>query len=157
MVSRAADSPERDDLSRVKSEAPVLLYDGVCGFCDRAVQFILRVDKRRTMQFAALDSTFAQQVFARHHIIADADSVVYVDDPGGAAERVFIRSAAALCVVDYLGGPWRALRAARLVPEPLRDLLYDRFAAERYRIFGKYDSCPNPPQEVRARFIDRLP
>lgn len=65
-----------------------------------------------------------------------------------------VRSAAALRVADYFGGPWKALAVARLVPTPVRDWLYDRFAAIRYRVFGKYDSCPLPPPEVRARFVE---
>lgn len=86
--------------------------------------------------------------------IGNVDSVVFVDDPGQPSERVAVRSAAALRVADYLGGPWKALAVARLVPTPVRDWLYDRFAAIRYRVFGKYDSCPLPPPEVRARFVE---
>ena len=57
-------------------------------------------------------------------------------------------------MVDYLGGPWKLLKVARIIPAPLRDWLYDRVADVRYRIFGKYDTCPLPPPEVRARFLD---
>ena len=53
-----------------------------------------------------------------------------------------------------LGGPWKLLKVARIMPAPLRDWLYDRFAGIRYRVFGRYDSCPLPPAEVRARFLD---
>lgn len=137
--------------------APVLLYDGVCGFCDRAVQFILRVDRRGTLRFAALDSTLATEVISRHPSLAGVDSVVYVEDAGQPTERVFIRSAAALRVLDYLGWPWTLLRATRAIPAPLRDRMYDGFAGMRYRVFGKYDTCPIPPPEVRRRFLDELP
>lgn len=132
----------------------MLLFDGVCGVCNRAVRAVLRFDRRGTLRFAALDSDFARTITARHPAIASVDSVVFVDDPGGPGERIAVRSDAALRVVDYLGGPWKALTAARFVPRPVRDLLYDRFAAIRYRVFGKYDTCPLPPPDVRARFID---
>lgn len=136
------------------SAAPVLLYDGVCGVCNRAVRTILRFDPAGPLRFAALQSVFAKAIIERHPEIGNVDSVVFVDDPGQPSERVAVRSAAALRVVDYLGGPWKALAVARLVPTPVRDWLYDRFAAIRYRVFGKYDSCPLPPPEVRARFVE---
>lgn len=140
-----------------RAAPPVLLYDGVCGFCNRAVRTVLRFDGRGSLRFAALDSDFAREIVARHPAIAGVDSVVFVDEPGGPGERVAVRSEAALRVADYLGGPWKLLTAARIVPAALRDLLYDRFAKFRYRIFGKYDSCPNPPQEVRQRFVHGRP
>ncbi|HZQ30317.1 MAG TPA: DCC1-like thiol-disulfide oxidoreductase family protein [Mycobacterium sp.] len=133
---------------------PVLLYDGVCGFCNQAVRAILRFDRDGELRFAALDSDVARTIIARHPTLHAADSMVFVDDPGGPDERVSIRSAGALRVVAYLGGPWKILAVTRLIPRPLRDWLYDRFAAVRYRVFGKYDTCPVPPPEVRARFLD---
>ncbi len=132
----------------------MLLYDGVCGFCNWAVRTILRFDPNGTLRFAALDSGFARAIIDRHPGIQNVDSVVFVDEPGQAAERVAVRSAAALRVVDYLGGRWKLLEVARIMPAPLRDWLYDRFADIRYRVFGKYDSCPLPPPEVRARFLE---
>jgi predicted DCC family thiol-disulfide oxidoreductase YuxK len=134
--------------------APVLLYDGVCAFCNGAVRTILRFNRHGTLRFAALDSDFAQAIVARHPSVKAVDSVVFVDDPGGPDERVSVRSAAGLRVVDYLGGPWKVLTVTRVIPAPLRDWLYDRFAGIRYRVFGKYDSCPIPPPEVRDRFLD---
>ncbi|GFG87490.1 thiol-disulfide oxidoreductase DCC family protein [Mycolicibacter algericus] len=134
--------------------APVLLYDGVCGVCNRAVQAILRFDRHGTLRFAALDSDFARAVTQRHPELRDIDSMVFVENPGRPDERVSIRSSAALRVVSYLGGPFRMLLAARLIPAALRDRLYDRFAAVRYRLAGRHDSCPVPAAEVRARFLE---
>ncbi|TPG35300.1 DUF393 domain-containing protein [Mycobacterium hodleri] len=132
----------------------MLLYDGTCGFCDGAVKFVLRVDRVGTMRFAALESDFGAAVLARHPELAGVDSVVYVQNPDRGDERVFVRSEAALSVASYLGGPWRALGAvAGVVPAPVLDWLYDRFAAIRYRVFGRVDSCAVPAPEVRARFI----
>ncbi|OBH24406.1 thiol-disulfide oxidoreductase [Mycobacterium sp. E342] len=141
-------------MSGESSASPVLLYDGVCGVCNSAVQTILRFDPNGPLRFAALDSDFARAVFDRHPAIGDVDSMVFVDQPGQPTERVAVRSAAALRVADYLGGPWKLLHAARVIPATLRDWLYDKFAGVRYRIFGKHDTCPLPPPEVRARFLD---
>jgi predicted DCC family thiol-disulfide oxidoreductase YuxK len=133
--------------------APVLLYDGICGFCNGAVQTILRLDPRGTLRFAALDSDFARGVIERHPHLTDVDSVVFVERPEAADERVAIKSEAALRVADYLGGVWRVTTTARFVPTAVRDRLYDGFARIRYRVFGTHDTCPIPAPEVRARFV----
>ena len=133
--------------------APVLLYDGVCGFCNKAVQTILKHDRRGELRFAALQSEFGQGVLRRHPELEGVDSVVFVEPaPGG--ERVYVRSDAALRVAAYLGGPWRLFLIAGVIPAPVRDFLYNLVARYRYRFFGKYDACLLPPPEVRARFID---
>ncbi|MDM3974963.1 DCC1-like thiol-disulfide oxidoreductase family protein [Mycobacterium marseillense] len=137
-----------------ESAAPVLLYDGVCGVCNHSVRTILRADPTGPLRFAALESVFAKAIVERHPEVGGVDSVVFVDDPGGPSEQVAVRSAAVLRVADYLGGPWRVITVARLIPARLRDWLYDRFAAIRYRVGGKYDSCPLPAPNVRARFIE---
>jgi predicted DCC family thiol-disulfide oxidoreductase YuxK len=133
--------------------APVLLYDGVCGFCNKTVQMILDRDPRGEMRFAALQSDYGQAVVGRHPELQGVDSVVYVERVAN-VERVYVRSDAALKVASYLGGAWKVFLAARLVPRALRDYFYDLFARNRYRFFGKYDACMLPPPEVRARFLD---
>ena len=136
-----------------KAGPPVLLYDGVCGFCNRSVQLILDHDRRGLMRFAALQSDYGQAVIERHPELRGVDSVIYVEQaPGG--ERVHVRSDAALKVAAYLGGFWRIFLAARVLPRALRDHCYDLFARNRYKLFGKYDSCMLPPPGVRSRFLD---
>ena len=134
---------------------PLLLYDGVCGFCNSTVQTILKLDKKGTMRFAALQSDLAKSILQRHPSLQGIDSIVLVE-PGSSdeGERVFVRSAAALRVAAYLGGPWKLLCGASIVPAPIRDFCYDLIARYRYRIFGKYDSCMIPSAATRARFID---
>ena len=134
--------------------APVLLYDGVCGFCNKTVQMILARDRRNELRFAALQSDFGRAVVGRHPELQSVDSVVYLERTPGGAERIFIRSEAALRVAAYLGGPWRVLLVARLLPASLRDFLYNLFARNRYKFFGKYDACLLPPPKVRSRFLD---
>ncbi|PRC42947.1 thiol-disulfide oxidoreductase, partial [Mycobacterium sp. ITM-2017-0098] len=72
------------------TDAPVLLYDGICGFCNGAVQTILRLDRGGSLRFAALDSDFGRNVIARHPDLADVDSVVFVDNPDSPDERVTV-------------------------------------------------------------------
>lgn len=134
---------------------PVLLYDGLCGFCDATVRFVMKHDRRGVLRFATLQGDFAREVIARHPELAGVDSLVLVEqDPRTGAERVYVRSTGALRVARYLGGVWHLARALAIVPRFLRDLLYDAFARVRYRVFGRYDACPLPSPEQRARFID---
>jgi predicted DCC family thiol-disulfide oxidoreductase YuxK len=141
-------------MTQRETSHPVLLYDGLCGFCNKTVQFILRFDKRKTMMFAALQSDYGKAVVLRHPELANLDSLVFVEPGLGAdGERVFARSDGALRVARYLGGLWRLALVGLIIPRPLRDYLYDQFAKRRYGWFGKYDSCPLPPAEMRARFL----
>jgi predicted DCC family thiol-disulfide oxidoreductase YuxK len=81
--------------------------------------------------------------------------MIWVEPAGaGAPERVFVRSAAALRVARYLGGPWTLALAAWLVPRPMRDAAYDLVARHRHRLLGATDVCFVPPPEVRARFLE---
>jgi len=134
--------------------APVLLYDGVCGLCSKGVQTILRFDRHGTLRFAAHDSAFARAIIERHPSLQSTDALVFVENPGHSEERIYSRSSANLRVAKYLGGPWQVLLVAGLIPVRLRDWLYDRLASVRYRVFGKYDTCPLPHREVRARFLN---
>ncbi|PYS80228.1 MAG: thiol-disulfide oxidoreductase [Acidobacteria bacterium] len=134
--------------------APVLLYDGVCGFCNKTVQMILERDRAGAMRFAALQSDYGRAIVERHAELRGVDSVVFVENSPEGGERVFVRSDAALRVLKYLGGAWKLLLAARVIPKPVRDFFYDLFARNRYRLFGKYESCRLPPPEVRSRFLD---
>jgi predicted DCC family thiol-disulfide oxidoreductase YuxK len=135
------------------TRAPVLLYDGVCGFCNKTVQMILDNDRRGAMRFAALQSDYARSIVERHTELRGIDSVVFVENTDE-GERVFARSDAALKVVAYLGGFWKIFLVGRILPRALRDYFYDLFARNRYKLFGKYDTCMLPPPEVRSRFLD---
>ena len=131
----------------------VLLYDGLCGFCDRTVRFVLRHDHARVLKFAPLQGEFARDVLQRHPALQGIDSLVLVErDAQG--ERASVRSEGALRLAGYFGWPWRALGVFRVVPRVLRDWCYDRFARIRYRVFGTFDACPLPAPEVRARFLE---
>jgi predicted DCC family thiol-disulfide oxidoreductase YuxK len=132
----------------------VLLYDGLCGFCDRTVQFILARDPGGSMMFAPLQGEFAAGILQRHPELRKIDSLILVENRDGAGDaRVSVRSEAMLGIANYLGGPWRAAMIMKVIPSVLRDWGYDLFARHRYRIFGRFDSCPAPDAGVRARFL----
>ena len=138
-----------------RTSAPVLLYDGRCGLCNRTVKTVLRYDRKTTLRFASLRSEFARGVVRRHPELADQDTVVWFE-PATASkpERVFVRSTAALRLASYLGGFWRFFLIAWLIPRPVRDLFYRVIARFRYRVFGQVEACTLGTPEVRRRFVD---
>jgi predicted DCC family thiol-disulfide oxidoreductase YuxK len=142
----------------VSSARPVLLYDGTCGFCAESVQLVLRHDRRGTLRFAALQGAFGTEVRARHPELEGVDSVIWVDPPSnGRADRVLVRSDAAIRVAGYLGGWFNLVRLGRLLPRFVRDGLYDAIARHRHRLLGSGPSCLVPAPEVRERFLDPVP
>ncbi len=139
------------------SHNPILLYDGVCGLCNRFVQFVLKRDRNDRFRFAALQSDFAGAILARHGVsAADLDTVYLVRDFQQAGESVANRSDAAVAVLSALGGFWSFVsRLLGILPRPLRDWGYNIVAGNRYRIFGKYDICPLPDPRERHKFLDQ--
>lgn len=140
---------------------PVLLYDGVCGLCNRLVQFVLRHDHNAVFRFAALQSSLADSILARHGFTAaDLDTVyvVFNHDPGKETqpnESLLVRSDAVLYLLRQLGPIWRFTGfILSLLPRFIRDRGYNQVAHSRYRLFGRYDSCPLPSPETRSRFLD---
>jgi predicted DCC family thiol-disulfide oxidoreductase YuxK len=114
----------------------VILYDGVCVFCSRWVRFVAARDMERRFRFTAIQSGYGTrlaQAFGINPDDPDTNAVVH----GG---EVFFKSDAALTVLSALPG-WRWVRVLRSVPKPLRDAAYNLVARNRYRIFGKYETC----------------
>jgi len=138
-----------------ESPHPVVLYDGVCGLCNRTVRFLLRHDKRGVFRFAALQGpTGAALLRAHGHDPRELQTVYLVLDRGLASERLLSRSAAAQEIARRLGGVYRLAVVFNVLPRRWRDALYDFVARRRYRWFGKYDTCPLPQPGDRERFLD---
>ncbi len=127
----------------------IVLYDGVCGFCNGIVQWLLRVDRDRSFTFAPLQGETAAELRAAHpEIPVDLDTMVYVEDG-----LVYLRSRAFFQAARHLPAPWSWFRFSAVLPGFLTDGAYNLVAASRYRIFGKYDACKIPSPEQRARFL----
>ena len=128
---------------------PIILYDGVCGLCDRFVQFVIKRDSLAKIKFAALQSEFAKQLLREFDMSeAPLSFVVLVE-----GEKSYIKSAAVLRALNHIGGPWRLIALLRVIPATLSDFVYDRIARSRYKLFGKYDQCTIPSPETRNRFL----
>lgn len=138
------------------SSNPIILYDGVCGLCNRLVKFLLKHDKNGRLRFASLQSEFAEKVLRRHGFDAkDLDTVHVVENYDQPNERVLQRSDAILRAGRELGGFWGTSSSiAGVVPRAVRDLVYRFVATNRYRVFGKYDACMLPDPNQRSRFLD---
>ena len=128
---------------------PIILFDGVCNLCNASVQFVIRHDPQARFKFAALQSATAEKLLQNCAFDrASLDSVILVEDG-----HVYIESDAALRIARRLGGGWSLLAGFSIVPRPIRDAVYRLIARNRYRWFGKQESCMMPTPDLRARFL----
>ena len=134
-------------------QRPIILFDGVCNLCSSTVQWVIERDTEERFDFASLQSQAARRelesVIGPEEIAALPDSIVLVDSDG-----VHTRSAAALRIVRALGSPFALLGLGVVVPRPIRDAVYDWIARNRYRWFGRRDTCITPTRDIAARFLD---
>lgn len=126
---------------------PVVFFDGVCGLCNRAVDFLLRADRHQVLRFAPLQGETAAALLGRQ-TDAPLDSIVLLDASGRHE-----RSYAILLILQHLGGAWRMAGLLTVVPRPLRDAFYLWIARNRYAWFGQKATCRIPNSADRARFL----
>jgi predicted DCC family thiol-disulfide oxidoreductase YuxK len=137
------------------TSSPIVLYDGVCGLCNRAVQFLLKRDRHDRLRFASLQSDFAAALLTRHGLDhQDLDTVYVVLNPGAANEALLAKSDAFLQLAKMIGGVWNIARLGRIVPRSIRNSLYDFVARHRYQVFGKYEACMLPDPRHKHKFIE---
>ena len=133
----------------VTSDRSVVLFDGVCNLCNGAVNFIMDRDPLQCFQFASLQSEAGQQLLAHHGLSSYyLDSLVLV-----AQGKVFTKSTAALTIARRLDGFWPICYVFIVVPSVIRNFFYDIVARNRYRLFGKSDTCRYPTEAERTRFL----
>lgn len=127
----------------------LIFYDGVCAMCNGIVKAMLRLDRDTRFHFAPLQGETAERARALHpDFPTEIETVVYLR-----RGEVFVRSRAAVLAMAELPYPTKALSWFRVLPSWLTDFFYQLVARTRYRVFGKYDQCPLPPVEARARFL----
>ena len=133
----------------------IVLYDGVCGLCNRAVQFLLKRDRHDRLRFASLQSDFAGDLLERHGLNpTNLDTVYAVINHGRADEQLLAKGDAFLLFGKVLGGVWNLARLGRIVPRSIRNSLYDFVARHRYQVFGKFAACPLPDVAQKHKFLD---
>ena len=126
----------------------IVLFDGVCNFCNSAVNFIIRHDHEKKFRFATLQSGFGSDKRLEFGIRNDIDSVILIEDG-----RAYTHSTAGLHIARGLGGIWPLAYVFIIVPAFIRDWMYRVFAKYRYRLFGRRDACMLPTADIRERFL----
>ncbi|SHG55007.1 thiol-disulfide oxidoreductase DCC family protein [Ornithinibacillus halophilus] len=126
----------------------IILFDGVCNFCNSSVQFIIKRDPKGLYKYASLQSDIGQELLKSHQIPNDLNSFIFIEDG-----NVYFKSTAALRVCWNLKGFWKFAYMFIVVPKPIRDVVYNIIAKNRYRWFGKREQCMIPSQDIRNRFL----
>lgn len=128
---------------------PIIIYDGVCNFCNDAVNFIIKRDPSAQFVFTPMQSVLAKELMVQYQINnVGIDTFLLIKD-----DQVFVFSNAALEITKGLSGFWYLFNVFKLVPSPIRDAVYKLFARNRYALFGKSDTCIIPTKEFRSRFV----
>lgn len=134
---------------KIPANKQLILFDGICNFCDDTIQKVIKADTRNIFVFASLQSPFGQEILQYLGITKTTDSVVLYR-PGFA---YYTESDAVLNISKQLGGIYPLLQIGRILPKKLRDMMYRSFAKNRYKWFGKKDECPLPSPEVKQKFL----
>lgn len=129
-------------------EKPIILFDGVCNFCNGAIQFIIKHDKKSNFQFAALQSSIGEKLIETYPELKNLDSVILLQNG-----KVKTESTAALHISKKLDGWPKMFYILIIIPAPIRNYFYQLFARNRYRFFGKSETCMMPTKEIRDRFL----
>lgn len=132
----------------------LVLFDGACGFCRRAVLSAARLDSAGAFHFASLDSGLARNLLAERDISpSGANSVLVLPGWQHSRQPVLDRSAAALFIARRLAWPWKGFAALGILPQPLLDACYDTVARNRHRLTSGADACAIPDAAIQDRFL----
>ena len=128
----------------------IIVFDGVCKFCNGAVNFIIRRDPNKMFRFAPMQSEAGQRLIEKYNAdMVGVDTFLLIKNG-----VCFERTDAALEIAKDLSGLWPLCRAFRVLPRSFRDFFYRKLAVNRYQLFGRFDECMVPTPEIRDRFID---
>ncbi len=134
----------------IEKDKPIILFDGVCNFCNSSVNFIINRDSEKKILFASLQSETGQKLLKQFNLPTENfTSLVLVS-----GDEFFTKSDAGLRIAKMLDGGWKTLYITKIIPRFIRNFIYDLIANNRYKIFGKSDHCMLPTKEVRERFLN---
>ncbi len=129
----------------------IILFDGICNLCNSAVQYIIKRDKNDEFRFATLQGEIGQQLINERTIdTSKLDSIILIE-PGIA---YYSKSTAALKISQSFGGFWKMAYVLKLIPNQLRNIVYDWVARNRYGWYGKKEKCMVPTPELKAKFLE---
>lgn len=131
---------------------PLILFDGVCNFCNSTVNFVIKRDKNAVLRFAALQGNIARGILAYDHLPAmDMSSFVLIEKG-----KIYTRSTAALRVCRYMNNGWPLMYGFMIIPRFIRDIVYNWIAKNRYKWFGKKEVCMIPTPDLKERFLNEI-
>lgn len=129
---------------------PIILFDGICNFCNRTVNIILDHDKDARFQFAASQSNAGINKLHELNLAQTAfASVILIDN-----EKVYTKTDAIILIAKQLNGWPKLFSFIKFIPRPIRDFAYDLIAKYRYTLFGKRETCRMPEPSIRSRFLE---
>ena len=132
------------------SQQSVIFFDGVCNLCNSTVQLIIKKDTKNVFYFASLQSDAAKNILLQYsEEKIELNSIVFISN-----DKIYIKSSAVLRIFWSLGRGYRLLYIFWIVPKPIRNLVYDYIATNRYKWFGKRDQCMLPSPEIKKRFLE---
>ena len=131
-------------------EVPIVVFDGVCNFCNYWVNFAIMRDRKQQLKFTTLQGETAKQLLPQYNINPTSLSSVIFIDKG----KAYTQSSAAIQISKYLNGGWKLFYGLMIIPKFIRDFFYNIIARNRYKWFGKKESCMVPTPELKNRFLD---
>ncbi|MFT7386539.1 MAG: putative DCC family thiol-disulfide oxidoreductase YuxK [Nonlabens sp.] len=133
----------------MKQSQDIVLFDGVCNLCNAAILFIIKRDKNNRFKFAPLESDTGKELLSMHQIDSSKiDSIVLIS-----GDSAFAKAGAALRISKHLTGLWPLLYSLVIIPRCISDVVYDFIARNRYKWFGKKESCMIPTPELKSKFL----
>lgn len=129
---------------------PIILFDGVCNFCNYWVNFAIKRDKKKKLKFTTLQGEAAKQLLPQFHINSTSLSSVIFLDKG----KAYTQSSAAIRICKHLNGGWKLFYGLMIIPKFIRDFFYNIIARNRYKWWGKKDECMIPTPELKERFLN---
>ncbi len=129
----------------------IILFDGVCNLCNSSVQYIIKHDKKDTFRFAAIESTVGQVLTKKLGINTNKiDSIILIEP----RKAYYLKLDAVLKIAYQLNPLWNVLRVFNFLPSKIKNLMYDYIAKNRYKWYGKSDTCMRPTPNIKAKFLD---
>ena len=129
----------------MKQKERIIVFDGICRFCNKSIDFLMKLDTQKRFKYTSLQGEFVITL----DIEPDMDSIIYYEN-----SIIYYKSTAILKIFQALGGVWKITAIFYLIPKVIRDFLYDLIAKYRYKIFGKRESCRMPKEGELDFFID---
>jgi len=128
----------------------IIFFDGVCNLCNSSVNFIIKRDKRNKFKFAVFQSDIGKELLIKHNYYSkNFDTLVLLKD-----NTIHTKSTAALLISKELNSFWKLFYIFIIIPKFLRDFIYLYISRNRYKWFGKKDSCMLPSSEIKSRFLN---